>query len=160
MSATLLHVGKAITPKGEIPEAAMLIRDGEIESIGRRSEVSLPAGAMEIVQADAIAIPGFVDVHIHGAGGRDIMEGNQDALSVVTSRVAKFGTTSILATTVTASADDTLRAVEGISGYIAAQHAASYPRAEILGIHFEGPFLSKERRGAQPAQYLQLPSAD
>jgi N-acetylglucosamine-6-phosphate deacetylase len=60
----------------------------------------------------------------------------------------------------TAGADDTVRAVEGVSSYIAAQHAVSRARAEILGIHFEGPFLSKDRRGAQPAQYLQLPSAE
>jgi N-acetylglucosamine-6-phosphate deacetylase len=87
------------------------------------------------------------------------MEGTGDALAAVTRKVAKFGTTSLLATTVTAGAEDTCRAVEGISKYIATQHGTSEPRAEILGIHFEGPFLSKERRGAQPAQFLQLPSA-
>ena len=160
MTTTLLHIAKALTPKGEIPDAAILIRDGEIETVGPRSDVTLPGGAEEILAIDSIAVPGFIDVHIHGAGGRDVMEGSGEALSAITKKVAKFGTTSLLATTVTAGADDTCRAVAGVSKYITTQHETSEPRAEILGIHFEGPFLSKERRGAQPAQFLQLPSAE
>jgi N-acetylglucosamine-6-phosphate deacetylase len=160
MTTTLLHVGKAITPKGEILGAGILIRDGEIESIGSRADLSLPSGAPEIRAEDSIAIPGFIDVHIHGAGGRDVMEGNADALRTVTAKLAQFGTTSLLATTVTADADDTCRAVEGISSYISTQHETSRSHAEILGIHFEGPFLSKERRGVHPAEFLQPPSAE
>src|SRR5262249_33589826 len=110
---------------------------------------------------DSTATPGFIDVHIHGAGGRDVMEGTPEALSTITRRVAKFGTTSIVATTVTASTEDTLRAVEGISKYIPKQYESCEDLcAEILGIHFEGPFLSKERRGVHPPQLLQLPTAD
>jgi N-acetylglucosamine-6-phosphate deacetylase len=160
MTTTLLHVGKAITPKGEISDAGILIRDGEIETIGARADLTLPSGAQEVRAEDSAAIPGFIDVHIHGAGGRDVMEGNEDALGTVTAKLAPFGTTSMLATTVTADADDTCRAVEGISGYIATQHETNNPRAEILGIHFEGPFLSKERRGVHPTEFLQLPSAE
>lgn len=160
MTTTLLHVGNAITPKGELADAGMLIRDGELEIVGPRSGMELPAGATEISAPDSTAIPGFIDVHIHGAGGRDVMEGTQDALAGVTGRLAAFGTTSLLATTVTADADDTCRAVEGISRYIATQHETSQPRADVLGIHFEGPFLSKERRGVHPEKYLQLPSSE
>src|SRR5437870_11473103 len=50
----------------------------------------------------------------------------------------------------------TLRAVEGIAGYIAQQHETDEPRAEVLGIHFEGPFLSKARRGVHPSEWIQL----
>jgi N-acetylglucosamine-6-phosphate deacetylase len=160
MTTTLLHVGKAITPKGEISGAGILMRDGEIEAIGPRAGLTLPGGAREVRAEDSTAIPGFIDVHIHGAGGRDVMEGNQDALATVTGKLAQFGTTSLLATTVTADADETVRAVEGISGYIATQHETSQPRAEILGIHFEGPFLSKERRGVHRTEFLQLPSSE
>jgi len=88
------------------------------------------------------------------------MEGNTEALGIVTAKLAQFGTTSLLATTVTADADDTIRAVEGISGYIATQHGTNRPRAEVLGLHFEGPFLSQERRGVHPTKFLQLPSAE
>ncbi|HJZ65766.1 MAG TPA: N-acetylglucosamine-6-phosphate deacetylase [Candidatus Acidoferrum sp.] len=160
MTTTLLHVGKAITPTTEIRNAGILIRDGEIERIGKRDGLELPTGATEIRAEDSTAIPGFIDVHIHGAGGRDVMEGTPEALSVVTQRVAQRGTTSIVATTVTAATDYTLRAVEGIAKYIPAQLEYDDLRAEVLGMHFEGPFLSKERRGMHPASLLQPPSSE
>src|SRR5262250_3633578 len=103
MTTTLLRVGKAITPATEIRDAGILIRDGEIERIGKRDELELPAGATEIRAEDSTAIPGFIDVHIHGAGGRDVMEGTPEALRTIAQKVATFGTTSIVATTVTAS---------------------------------------------------------
>jgi N-acetylglucosamine-6-phosphate deacetylase len=160
MTATLLHAGRAITSAGEIAGAGMLIREGVIESVGPREGMRLPAGAAELQAPDATVIPGFVDVHIHGAGGHDVMEGSTAALQAVARKLAEFGTTSFLATTVTASPDETCRAAEGIAAYIARQHETDNGLAEILGIHFEGPFLSKERRGVQPAEWLQLPSAD
>ena len=160
MATTLLHVGRAITTKGEISDAGILIRDDEIETVGPRSAIELPSGAEEIHATEYTAVPGFVDVHVHGAGGHDVMEGGDKALGTITQRLAAFGTTSLLATTVTASADETCRAVEGISKYISGQYQPDGARAEILGIHFEGPFLSKERRGVHPQEWLQLPSAE
>lgn len=160
MGTTLIHVGTAITPKAEILGAGILIRDGEIEAVGPRSAMELPSGAEEIQATEYTAIPGFVDVHIHGAGGHDVMEADELALSTITGRLAAFGTTSLLATTVTANADETCRAVEGISKYISGQHQTNQARAELLGIHFEGPFLSKERRGVHPMEWLQQPSAE
>ena len=160
MATTLLYVSKAITPKGEIPDAGILVRDGVIEMVGPRSAMELPGGAEEVRATEYTAIPGFVDVHVHGAGGHDVMEADETALNTITRRLAAFGTTSLLATTVTASADETCRAVAGISKYISGQYQTNEARAEILGIHFEGPFLSKERRGVHPEEWLQLPSAE
>jgi imidazolonepropionase-like amidohydrolase len=74
MTTILLHTAKAITPAGEILDAGILIRDGVIEAAGARADVSLPAGAIEIKATDQIAVPGLIDVHIHGAGGREVMD--------------------------------------------------------------------------------------
>ena len=160
MTNLLLHAGRAVTPAAEISDAGILIHDGTIEAVGPREALRLPAGAEEIREPEAIAIPGFLDVHIHGAGGRDVMEGTRQAIGTVARTIAEHGTTSFLATTVTASAEDTSRSIEGISHYIEHQHEEDAVRSEVLGIHFEGPFLSPTRRGVHPQEWLQLPSVE
>ncbi|HEV3374707.1 MAG TPA: N-acetylglucosamine-6-phosphate deacetylase [Candidatus Acidoferrum sp.] len=160
MTITLLHLRRAITPLTEIPDAALLLRDGVIESIGPRAAMSLPAGAHELSATDKTAVPGFVDVHIHGAGGHDVMEGDAKALDTVAGTIAQRGTTSFVATTITAGPDATCRSVEGISRFIAGQHATEEARAEVLGIHFEGPFINPLRRGVHPAEWIKQPSAE
>ena len=160
MTMQLFHVGRVLTPTAEIPDAGILVRDGEIEAVGPRSGMTAPANAEEISAKDKIAIPGFVDVHIHGAGGRDVMEASPEALNVVAETLAKHGTTSMVATTVTAGTNETIRSVEGIAKFIAGQHETERPRAEVLGIHFEGPFLSAVRRGVHPVEDLKLPTVE
>jgi len=160
MTTTLLHVGRAFTPKGELSDAGILLRDGVIEAVAHRSSVSLPSGAREVIATDQCAVPGFIDVHIHGAGGHDVMEGTEKALRAISASIGSHGTTSFVATTVTANPDAICKSSEGIASYIAIQHQKTVPGAEVLGIHFEGPFISPVRRGVHPAEWLKLPSAE
>jgi N-acetylglucosamine-6-phosphate deacetylase len=160
MTTILLHVSRAFTPTVELHDVGILVRNGVIESMGPRSGITLPAGAREIIATNKTAAPGFVDVHIHGAGGHDVMEGTEEALKAVSETIAAHGTTSFVATTVTAHPDAICQGTEGIARYITLQHQADEARAEVLGIHFEGPFISEVRRGVHPAEWLKLPAVD
>ncbi|RLQ96594.1 N-acetylglucosamine-6-phosphate deacetylase [Falsibacillus albus] len=101
--------------------------------------------------------PGFIDVHIHGAGGADTMDGTADALQTISSSLPQEGTTSYLATTITQSHENIKQALLNVAGYTETQSSG---QAEILGIHLEGPFINSCRAGAQPKEYIQQPDIE
>ena len=134
----------------------VLIEDGKIDSIASRESAQLPAGARVLDFPGATLVPSFFDVHIHGAAGHDVMEATPQSLDTIGRFLASRGTAAYLATTVTAALDVTLRALDGIANEIAKLPEPG--RARPLGIHLEGPFLSHEKRGVQPAEHLLAPS--
>lgn len=99
--------------------------------------------------------PGFIDVHIHGAGGRDTMEGTFDALNTISQTICQYGTTSFLPTTMTQRPDLVRQAVRAIK-----ENSFRVEGAQIIGIHMEGPFINLGAMGAQNPQFVTPPSVE
>ncbi len=135
--------GRVLTPHDE--HAWIAITDGRVEEVG---DGPAPAAAETRDLGDHVVAPGFVDLHVHGGGGAHFMSGDPEECSRAARFHAAHGTTSLLATTVTAPRDVLARAVAGIA-------ACTDPL--ILGTHLEGPYLSELRRGAQDRDALRDP---
>ncbi|MCX7172904.1 MAG: amidohydrolase family protein, partial [Proteobacteria bacterium] len=151
--------GHILTPSGFIAGDIEFATDGP--NNGRIADISGTPVSESIVRNSKLPLilPGFIDLHVHGGGGRDIMEGG-DAASRVAEMHARHGTTALLATTMTAPAADLQMAFAAMAPLFAGagalqQHTAG---ARILGVHLEGPYINAGKLGAQPdfARPIQL----
>ncbi len=155
---TLLIKNVKVFAEEEVIENGYLIAEqGKITEIGHMSQLKdhkFPT-ATNIDAKGLNAVPGFIDGHIHGADGADVMDATPEALETMASALPKEGTTSFLATTITQSEDNIHRALANVASY---QNKPA--QAEIIGIHLEGPFIEEKKAGAQPKEHILAPEVE
>lgn len=146
--------GRIITPWRIIPQGSILIADGIITAVSERNLVA--ADAIEIDAGGRYIAPGFIDIHVHGGGGHDFMDGNEAAFLKVAETHAKFGTTAMLPTTLTSEREGLL---DTLTIYEQAEKKNTNG-AQFLGMHLEGPYFAMNQRGAQDPRYIRDPDPE
>jgi N-acetylglucosamine-6-phosphate deacetylase len=159
---SILITGIKVYAENQIVENGFIrIREGKITEIGQSESLSIHDVNREkryVFPQGYSLLPGFIDVHIHGAGGSDTMDATPEALDTIAKTLPKEGTTSFLATTITQSSSAIGSALANAAEYIEKYNSPG--RSEILGIHLEGPFISPKRAGAQPKEHIVNPSVE
>ncbi|MCQ2387422.1 MAG: N-acetylglucosamine-6-phosphate deacetylase [Clostridia bacterium] len=129
-----------------IVKTNVAVKNGKIFAIGKDVKIDNPYP----YKKGEIVFPAFIDEHIHGAMGYDFMDADSTALDSITNAIAKEGTVSVVATTMTASLPDIENAIVSIKDYMAKPNGG----ARILGTHLEGPFISETFKGAQNLKHI------
>ncbi|MHB1418995.1 MAG: N-acetylglucosamine-6-phosphate deacetylase [Bacillota bacterium] len=146
----LIRGGKLVTAQGIQDNPGILVSGDKIGKVGF-------GGAYVGERLDIpgmYIVPGFIDLHVHGGGGADVMDGTVEDIAKVARFHARYGTTSFLATTAAAAPDVLARSLNAIS-FASRSWTGG---AQVLGSHLEGPFINPQARGALPQEHIHLPS--
>lgn len=156
MSARQIKISNArvITPYRIIPHGSVLITGDTITAVGEGNIVA--TDAVEIDARGRYVAPGFIDIHVHGGGGHDFMDGTETAFLKIAETHVKYGTTSMLPTTLTSETQgllDTLTVYEEAT-------QKNVRGSQFLGMHLEGPYFAMNQRGAQDPRYIRDPDPE
>lgn len=157
MSEKILIQEVTIYTENDVIENGFLLLSGEkiVEVSEHPISLDINESVSVINGRGLIAIPGFIDTHIHGANGADMMDATEEALDIIANILPEEGTTSFLATTMTQSKENIEKALENVAHY-----KNKSGNAEVIGIHLEGPFINKEKKGAQPEGFIIEPNVE
>jgi len=145
---------RVVAPSGVIGQGWVHVKEGRIAAVGEMA-AELPA-AERIDARGSWLVPGFVDVHVHGGANHDFMDASEDGIRAITKFHAENGTTSMLATTLTASREDLTAVIALVADYM----SKPMPYARLVGVHLEGPFVNAKWKGAQNPAYILPPQPD
>lgn len=146
--------GKIITTHRIMPRGSLLVEDGRITGI---SEGTLSAAADTTIDVEGNYIsPGFIDIHIHGGGGSDFMDGTTEDFLKIAETHSRFGTTAMVPTTLTSEKENLLHILNTYRKAVPLNHNG----ARFLGMHIEGPYFALSQKGAQDPRYIRNPDRD
>jgi N-acetylglucosamine-6-phosphate deacetylase len=145
--------GRVITPQGII-DGTVLINEKKITAISER-DIDAP-DALVINAGGNYVSPGFIDIHVHGGGGHDFMDGSEEAFLEIARTHARYGTTAMVPTTLTAEKADLLKTLD----LYEIANAKNTMGAQFLGMHLEGPYFAMNQRGAQDPRYIRNPDEE
>lgn len=146
--------GRVLTPYRLIPGGTVVVSGGKIAGI-HDGNIEVP-GAVAIDAKGQIISPGFIDIHVHGGGGYDFMDGTESAFLAIAALHAGYGTTAMVPTTLTSEKEDLLRTLDSYESADKKNTAG----AQFLGMHLEGPYFAMNQRGAQDPRYIRAPDPD
>jgi N-acetylglucosamine-6-phosphate deacetylase len=151
-----LH-GTIVSPFQLLEDRIIIIEKGKIIAITDKKEDLALLKNVEIIEAqNKFIVPGYIDIHVHGGGGSDVMDGEYEAIKQVATTHSRFGTTAFLPTTMTMTKNKIIKSLKSI-------HEARLKgtgTAEILGIHLEGPYINPEKKGAQKEEDIKKVSVE